>query len=60
MKLVTFTKEDGLPAVVNVDHVVVLFRTEEGCRIVLSNGIEVYVRAQLSEVQRQIDEATAA
>jgi hypothetical protein len=60
VKLVTFTKEDGLPAVVNVDHVVVLFRTEEGCRIVLSNGIEIYVRTPVTEVQRQIDEATAA
>ena len=60
MKLVTFTKEDGLPAVVNIDHVVVLFATEEGCRIVLSNGIEIYVNAKLTEVQRQMDEATAA
>jgi hypothetical protein len=60
LKLVTFTKEDGLPAVVNVDHVVVLFRTEQGCRIVLSNGIEIYVNAQMTEVQRQIDEAAAA
>jgi hypothetical protein len=55
-----FTKLDGLPAVINVDHVVVIFSSEEGSRIVLSNGIDIYVKAKPPDVQRQIDEAAAA
>ena len=60
MKLVTVTKLDGQPAVINVDHIVVVFSSEDGARIVLSNGIDLYVKGKLPEVQRQIDEAAAA
>jgi hypothetical protein len=60
MKLVTFTKLDGQPAVINVDYVVVLFPSEGGSRIVLSNGIDIYVKLPLEEVQRLLDEQSAA
>jgi uncharacterized protein YlzI (FlbEa/FlbD family) len=57
MKFVTFTKLDGQPSVINLDHIVVLFPNDTGTRIVLSNGIDIYVKASLADIQRQIDEA---
>ena len=57
MKFVTFTKLDGQPSVINLDHIVVLFPNGEGTRIVLSNGMDIYVKASLADIQRQIDEA---
>jgi uncharacterized protein YlzI (FlbEa/FlbD family) len=60
MKLVTVTKLDGQPAVINLEHVVVLFPNGEGSRIVLSNGMDIYVKAPLAEVQRQLDEAPSS
>jgi hypothetical protein len=60
MKLVTFTKLDGQPAIINVDHVVVLFPSEGGSRIVLANGIDIYVKLPLAEVENLLTEAKAA
>ena len=60
LKLVTVTKLDGQAAVINVDYIVVIFPSEGGSRIVLSNGIDVYVKLPLAEVQRLLFDESAA
>jgi hypothetical protein len=58
MKFVTFTKLDGQPSIINLEQIVVLFPNDTGTRIVLSNGIDIYVKAALADIQRQLDEAS--
>ena len=60
MKFVTITKLDGQPTLLNLDHVVVVFANGADSRIVLSNGMDIYVKAPLADVQKQLAEAAAS
>ena len=60
MKFVTITKLDGQPTLLNLDHVVVVFANGTDSRIVLSNGMDIYVKAPLADVQKQLTEAAAS
>jgi uncharacterized protein YlzI (FlbEa/FlbD family) len=59
MKFVTVTKLDGQPTVLNLDHIVVLFPNGADTRIVLSNGMDIYVKGPIAEVQKQIEAAAS-
>lgn len=59
MKFVTLTKLDGLPTVINLDHLLVLFPNGADTRVVLSNGMDIYVKGAIAEVQKQIESAAA-
>jgi uncharacterized protein YlzI (FlbEa/FlbD family) len=58
MKFATVTKLDGQPTVLNLDHVVVLFPNGADTRIVLSNGMDIYVKGPIAEIERQLKEAS--
>jgi uncharacterized protein YlzI (FlbEa/FlbD family) len=60
VRFVTVIKVDGQPAIINLDHIVAVYAHEEGTRIALSNGIDIYVKASLTEVLRRIEEVPAA
>ena len=60
MKLVTVIKLDGQPTAINLDHIVVLFANGADTRIVLSNGMDIYVKGPLADLQKLLAEATAS
>jgi hypothetical protein len=60
LKFITLKKMDGQTTVVNIAHIVLLFESGQNTRLVMSNGMDIYLADPMATVQKQLDEAIAS